>query len=306
MSNDLHSLIKLLKRGELPKENEVKNLCSKAKELLIKEPNVLILNSPITICGDIHGQFNDLMELFEIGGNCPTTNYIFLGDYVDRGFNSIETFLILLALKVKYPDRMSMLRGNHESRQVTQMYGFYDECMRKYNSSDIWNYCTELFDCLSLGALIDNKIFCIHGGLSPCISKIDELNKITRFQEVPIVGTMTDILWSDPDNDIKSFGPNSRGAGFVFGEDVVNNFTHANNVDLIARAHQLVMEGYKYYFKDKLVTVWSAPNYCYRCGNLASILELNENLNQTFKLFEAAPEDIKNINNKKVTLDYFL
>lgn len=306
MSTDLNALIKLLKRGELPKINDVKSICSKAKEVLMKEPNVLVISSPITICGDIHGQFNDLLELFEIGGNCPTTNYIFLGDYVDRGFNSIETFLFLLALKVKYPDRMSILRGNHESRQITQTYGFYDECMRKYNTSDIWNYCTELFDCLSLAALIDNKIFCVHGGLSPCLSKIDELNKISRFQEVPIVGTMTDLLWSDPDNDIKSFGPNSRGAGFLFGKDVVINFNHVNNIELIARAHQLVIEGYKYYFNKKLVTVWSAPNYCYRCGNFASILELNEHLTQIFKLFEAAPDEMKSINNKKVTPDYFL
>ena len=110
------------------------------------------------VCGDIHGQFYDLKELFKVGGDVPDTNYLFMGDFVDRGFYSVETFLLLLALKVRYPDRITLIRGNHESRQITQVYGFYDECLRKFGSITVWRYCTEIFDYLSLSAIIDGKV----------------------------------------------------------------------------------------------------------------------------------------------------
>jgi serine/threonine-protein phosphatase 4 catalytic subunit len=173
--SDLDKQIEQLRRCEYIKESEVKELCEKAKEILIEEANVQRVEAPVTICGDVHGQFDDLIELFKIGGDCPETNYLFMGDFVDRGFNSVETFLLLLALKVRYPDRITLIRGNHESRQITQVYGFYDECMRKYGSINVWRYCTEVFDYLALGALIDNKIFCVHGGLSPTVKNIDEV-----------------------------------------------------------------------------------------------------------------------------------
>jgi serine/threonine-protein phosphatase 4 catalytic subunit len=113
------------------------------------------------VCGDIHGQFYDLKELFKVGGDVPNMNYLFMGDFVDRGFYSVETFLLLLALKVRYPDRIFLIRGNHESRQITQVYGFYDECKRKYGSVNVWRYCTEVFDYLSLSAIVDGKV-CTH------------------------------------------------------------------------------------------------------------------------------------------------
>ncbi|KAJ9082121.1 phosphoprotein phosphatase PP4 catalytic subunit, variant 2 [Entomophthora muscae] len=140
------------------------------------------------------------MELFAKGGFCPDTNYIFLGDFVDRGYNSVETFLLLLALKVRYPDRMTLIRGNHESRQITQVYGFYDECFRKYGSANVWRYCCEVFDFLSLAAIIDDKVFCVHGGLSPSVATLDQIRIIDRKQEVPHEGAMCDLLWSDPDS----------------------------------------------------------------------------------------------------------
>jgi serine/threonine-protein phosphatase 4 catalytic subunit len=227
-------------------------------------------------------------------------------DFVDRGFNSVETFLLLLALKVRYPDRITLIRGNHESRQITQVYGFYDECMRKYGSINVWRYCTEVFDYLALAALIDNKIFCVHGGLSPSVGSIDEIRNIDRKQEVPHDGAMCDLLWSDPDAEIRGYGLSPRGAGYLFGADVVENFNRINNIDLIARAHQLVMEGYKSMFDDTLVTVWSAPNYCYRCGNVAAILELDEHLNKSYKIFEAAPQEVRGVPAKKPVPDYFL
>lgn len=124
---------------------------------------------------------------------------------MDRGYNSVETFLLLLALKVRYPYKVTLIRGNHESRQITQVYGFYDECLRKYGSSNVWKYCTEIFDMLILSAVIDNKIFCVHGGLAPTIQTISEVNSINRFQEIPHDGPMCDLLWSDPDGKRELF-----------------------------------------------------------------------------------------------------
>jgi len=305
MASDLDRQIEQLRKCQIIKESEVKALCAKAREILIEESNVQKVDSPVTICGDIHGQFYDLKELFKVGGECPDTNYLFLGDFVDRGFYSVETFLLLLALKVRYPDRITLIRGNHESRQITQVYGFYDECLRKYGSVNVWRYCTEIFDYLSLSALIDDKIFCVHGGLSPSITSLDQIRAIDRKQEVPHEGAMCDLLWSDPE-DMAGWGLSPRGAGYLFGGDIVQMFNNTNKIDLICRAHQLVMEGYKLMFSDTLVTVWSAPNYCYRCGNVAAILELDEHLNKNFKIFEAAPQEARGLPAKQPAPDYFL
>ena len=305
MSHELDGWIAALRKCEPLEEDDVKRLCQMAIEILVEESNVQTIDSPVTICGDIHGQFYDLLELFKVGGDCPDTNYLFMGDFVDRGFYSVETFLLLLALKVRYPDRMYLIRGDHECRQITQVYGFYDECLRKYGSVNVWRYCTDVFDYLSLSALIDNKIFCVHGGLSPSITTIDQIRTIDRKQEVPHEGAMCDLLWSDPE-DVSGWGLSPRGAGYLFGDDVCTSFTQTNSVDMIARAHQLVMEGYKWMFNKRLVTVWSAPNYCYRCGNVAAILELDENLAHDFKVFEAAPQEARGVPAKRATPDYFL
>eukprot|EP00879_Flechtneria_rotunda_P014040 GHRR01014667.1.p1 GENE.GHRR01014667.1~~GHRR01014667.1.p1 ORF type:complete len:168 (+),score=31.67 GHRR01014667.1:272-775(+) len=150
-------IARLMKCQPLP-EDAVKALCEKAKEILVQEINVQPVRCPVTVCGDIHGQFQDLLELFKIGGNSPDTNYLFMGDYVDRGYHSVETVTLLVALKVRYRDRITILRGNHESRQITQVYGFYDECLRKYGNADVWKYFTDLFDYLPLTGLVENKV----------------------------------------------------------------------------------------------------------------------------------------------------
>ncbi len=186
-----------------------------------------------------------------------------------------------------------------------QVYGFYDECLRKYGSVNVWRYCTEVFDYISLSAIIDNQIFCVHGGLSPSINSINQIRTIDRKQEVPHDGPMCDLLWSDPE-EINGWGLSPRGAGYLFGEDICTQFNHINKVDMIARAHQLVMEGYKVMFNERLVTVWSAPNYCYRCGNVAAILELDENLNKAYKVFEAAPSEGRGLQGRAAPPDYFL
>lgn len=305
MGSDLDLQIEQLKKCQPLSETQVKELCLKAREILIEEGNVQHVDAPVTICGDIHGQFFDLMELFNHGGMCPETNYLFMGDFVDRGFYSVETFLLLLALKVRYPDRITLIRGNHESRQITQVYGFYDECVRKYGSVNVWRYCCEVFDYLALGAVVDGRVFCVHGGLSPSITTLDQIRSIDRKQEVPHDGAMCDLLWSDPD-DITGWGMSPRGAGYLFGGDVVQQFAHTNDLDLIARAHQLVLEGYKLMFDQTIVTVWSAPNYCYRCGNVASILKLDDALNQKYETFDAAAQEAHGVPAKRPAPEYFL
>jgi serine/threonine-protein phosphatase 4 catalytic subunit len=291
--SDLDRQIALLRKCEIITETEVKILCNRAREILVEEGNVQRVCAPVTICGDVHGQYYDVRELFRVGGECPSTNYLFMGDFVDRGYYSVETFLLLLALKVRYPDRMTLIRGNHESRQITQVYGFYDECLRKYGSVNVWRYCTEVFDYLSLSALIEESVFCVHGGLSPSITTLDQIRTIDRKQEVP-------------HDEIEGWGLSPRGAGYLFGGDVVSTFNRTNHLTLIARAHQLVMEGYKSMFNDALVTVWSAPNYCYRCGNVASILSFNDKLQKDYEIFDAAPQDERGIPAKKPVPDYFL
>jgi diadenosine tetraphosphatase ApaH/serine/threonine PP2A family protein phosphatase len=299
--------IEMLQRGECIPEADLKRLCTHVKNLLMEEANVQPVRSPVTICGDIHGQFYDLLELFRTGGEPPSTNYIFMGDFVDRGHNSVETFQYLMCLKAKYPDCITLLRGNHESRQITQVYGFYEECVRKYGNANSWKFCVEVFDFLNLAAVVDGKVFCVHGGLSPVLRTVDQIQVIERVQEIPHEGPYCDLMWSDPE-DIMGWTVSPRGAGYLFGSRATFEFLYMNDLSLICRAHQLVMEGYKFHFPDKnLVTVWSAPNYCYRCGNVASILAFDEYLQPEFKLFYDVPDpESSNEMMRRSVVPYFL
>ncbi|KAJ6513598.1 serine/threonine specific protein phosphatase Sit4 [Mycena vitilis] len=288
MEHELDAWVEQLSQCKQLTEAQVKILCDKTREILADESNVQPVRCPVTVCGDVHGQFDDLSELFRIGGNSPDTNYLFMGDYVDRGYHSVETVSLLVALKLRYRDRITLLRGNHESRQITQVYGFYDECLRKYGNSNVWRLFTDLFDFLPPTAVIENQIFCLHGGLSPSIQTLDDIRSLDRVQEVPHEGPMCDLLWSDPD-DRCGWGVSPRGAGYTFGQDVSEAWNHTNGLSLVARAHQLVMEGYFWGHDRNTVTVFSAPNYGYRSGNQAAIMEIGENMGYSFLQFDAAP-----------------
>lgn len=302
--NDVDRWMEVVQKCNYLPENELKQLCDKVCEILIEEGNVQTLPTPTTVAGDIHGQFYDLEELFRTGGFPPDTRYVFMGDFVDRGYYSLETFTRLLTLKAKFPDRIVLLRGNHETRQITQVYGFYDECQNKYGNANAWRYCCKVFDLLSVAALIDGKILCVHGGLSPDVTTLDHIRTIDRNKEIPHEGAFCDLVWSDPD-DVDTWSISPRGAGYLFGAKVTSEFTKINKLELICRAHQLVQEGYKYMFPDEnLVTVWSAPNYCYRCGNVASILSFDGSGRES-KLFDAVPDEDRVIPDRTTT-PYFL
>merc|ERR1712100_519511 len=230
----------------------------------------------------------DLKELFRIGGSPPETNYIFTDDYVDRGYFSVKTVSLMLLYKVRFKERITLLRGNHESRQITQVYGFFDECMRAYRGPDVWKLFTDTFDYLPLSAVIENQIICMHGGISPSLDSLENIRQLDRIQEVPHEGPMCDLLWSDPD-DRSGWGISPRGAGYTFGQDISEQFNHNNGLSLVSRAHQLVMEGYNWSHEKNVVTIFSAPNYCYRCSNQVAIMELDDQMEHRFKQFDPAP-----------------
>jgi len=308
MVADADTWIEKLLRSENLTEAEAKALCIRAKEILMSESNVQPVNCPVTICGDVHGQYNDLLELFRIGGKPPETNYLFMGDYVDRGYYSVKCVQLLMAFKVRHQNRITLTRGNHESRQITQVYGFYDECLRIYGNANVWKCFTDLFDYLPLSALVEKQIFCLHGGLSPSIDNLVNIMDQNRVQEVPHEGPMCDLLWSDPD-DRCGWGISPRGAGYTFGQDISDQFNHNNGLTLISRAHQLVMEGYNWTHDKNVVTIFSAPNYCYRCGNQAAIMEIDEHLEYTFLQFDPAPRtraEVEPPNSGRNLPDYFL
>jgi len=271
----------------------------------MEEGNVQPVCAPVTVCGDVHGQFYDLKELFKIGGEIPSTNYVFLGDFVDRGKHSVETIELLLCLKARWPDKITLLRGNHESRQITRSYGFYDECLQKYGNANPWHYFMEVFDYFNLAAVIDGRILCVHGGLSPMIRTLEQIQEIDRVREIPHEGKFCDLVWSDP-AIIDRWMLSPRGAGYHFGGKVTKEFNHINGLELICRAHQLVQEGFNYMFPAKnLVTVWSAPNYCYRCGNVASILAFDDKLHREFRMFKEV-QDPKAGHRRQNSANYFL
>jgi len=269
------------------KLHEVKYLIEKSREIFISQPVLLDLEAPLKIVGDIHGQYWDLLRLFEYGGFPPDANYLFLGDYVDRGPNGLETICLLLAYKIKYPENFFMLRGNHECSSINRIYGFYEECKTRF-SLKIWKLFNDCFNCLPLGAIIEDKILCIHGGLSPDLKSLEQIRRIVRPTEIPDTGLLCDLLWADPDAELQGWQENDRGVSFTFGGDVVDNFLKRHEFDLIVRAHQVVEDGYEFFAKRQLVTVFSAPNYCGEFDNAGAMMAVDETLMCSFQILRPA------------------
>jgi serine/threonine-protein phosphatase 2B catalytic subunit len=271
-----------LGEGRLHKADAAK-LIQMATALLRTEANMIEVPAPVTVCGDVHGQLYDLVKLFEIGGSPAESSYLFLGDYVDRGYFSIEVLLVLYSYKVCYPTTFWMLRGNHESRHLTEYFTFKDECVYKYDA-DIWDLSCLSFDALPLAAIMNDQFFCVHGGLSPDIQTVEEIAELDRFCEPPSSGAFCDLLWSDPFEDYgasdnQDFEFNStRGCSCVYGFAAVCEFLEVNDLLCVIRAHEAQDDGYRMYAKSSvsgfptLITLFSAPNYLDSYGNKGAIM----------------------------------
>ena len=281
-------------------EEEIKWVIYKSYEIIKNQPVFIELNSPINICGDVHGQFYDLLRLFNYGGEPPKANYLFLGDYVDRGKNSLETITLLLCYKIKYPENFFMLRGNHESDNINKIYGFFDECKRRFNIK-LWKKFNDLFNIFPITAIIKDKIFCMHGGLSPNLLNFDLLKKIVRPTEVPDSGLLCDLLWSDPGENIDKWGENERGVSYTFSEKIVEEFLDQFDLDLICRAHQVVENGYEFFANRQLVTIFSAPNYCGEFDNAGAMMLIDKDLMCTFKILKPITNNSNNCMKRPAT-----
>ncbi|KAL6250303.1 serine/threonine protein phosphatase Pzh1 [Rhinocladiella similis] len=267
------------------KNAEITAICTAVREVLLSQPALLELNAPVKIVGDIHGQYNDLIRLFEMCGFPPNANFLFLGDYVDRGKQSLETILLLFCYKLKYPENFFILRGNHECANVTRVYGFYDECKRRCNIK-IWKTFIDTFNCLPIAAIVADKIFCVHGGLSPSLSHMDDIRQIARPTDVPDYGLLNDLLWSDPADMEQDWDSNERGVSYCFGKKVIVDFLQRHDFDLVCRAHMVVEDGYEFFNDRLLVTVFSAPNYCGEFDNWGAVMSVSSNLLCSFELLK--------------------
>ena len=272
--NSKNEQIKLVTESKLLSEDELKYLCIKSMEIFMQESSFLELTAPIIIFSDIHGQYRDLIRLFDFGGSPQKKQYLFLGDYVDRGKNSIECISLLLAYKVKYPKNIYLLRGNHESEMINRTYGFFDECRRRYNLRT-WKIFSDCFNWLPIAALVNERILCMHGGISPDLQSLNNIKQIVRPTEVPDKGLLCDLLWSDPEKGAEDWASNSRGISVLFNENLVEKALDELDIDLICRAHQVVEDGYEFFAQRKLVTVFSAPNYCGEFDNSGAFMIVN-------------------------------
>lgn len=286
---DIDRLISSLKQAILPSKKEILQLLALAVEIFINEPNVLRLNGPITACGDTHGQLYDVLHLFEITGEPGSTRYVFLGDYVDRGYYSSELICLLLCYKVKYPKDFFMLRGNHETRSVNREYGFLAEIRAKYASEELWKKFNELFDFLPIGAIIDSRLFCVHGGLDPSADDLGRIDDIVRTEEPELDSEFAGILWGDPDESVEDWTRSKRRAGYLFNERHTKEFLRLNQLEKVIRSHEMA-DGYKMMFDNSLVTIWSAPNYCYMCGNRAGVIRASPGEIDTYVVYDPMPE----------------
>lgn len=279
----------------------VTRLFSATRNLLKKENILLELDGPLVIVGDLHGNVDDLIRIFEKLHYPPATRYLFLGDYIDRGAYGFEVITLLAALKVKFPQHIFLLRGNHETESLTQCYGFHDEMLAKYNE-ELYGEIISTFHELPICCIVGQRIFCVHGGLSPNLKRAEDIKKLKKPEEFPLTGIITDLVWSDPDYEVNGFEESHRGCGYLFGAKALEEFLQINDFDLMVRSHEMCDEGIAWpyvddeKYADTCITIFSNTNYCGR-GNAATVLCVTENLNvsiETFK-FKVSEETSRNI-----------
>lgn len=269
----------------LLKEDIIRLILRRVRPILMSQPMLVRTEAPINVCGDIHGQITDLVEIFKAGGLPPNSRYLFLGDYVDRGKYGTEVITVLLGLKVLYPKRIYVLRGNHETDSICRIYGFFDEVKRRF-SVRLFKEFTDVFNCLPVAALIEEIALCMHGGLSPELRHLRQIEQIYRPLVVPDEGLACDLLWSDPEEGSSGWQPSERGVSFTFGEDVVKRVCDNLGIDIVLRAHQVVDEGYSFFAGRRLVTIFSASNYCGEFTNSGAMMLMDENCTCSFQIFK--------------------
>ncbi|OAY78148.1 Serine/threonine-protein phosphatase PP1 [Ananas comosus] len=252
-------------------ESEIRQLCLASRDIFLAQPNLLELQAPLKICGDIHGQYSDLLR---------------------SGKAKLRNNMSTSCIQNQVPENFFLLRGNHECASINRIYGFYDECKRRFNVK-LWKIFTDCFNCLPVAALIDDKILCMHGGLSPDLSNLDQIKTLTRPTDVPDTGLLCDLLWSDPGRDIHGWGMNDRGVSYTFGADKVSEFLSKHDLDLVCRAHQVVEDGYEFFADRQLVTIFSAPNYCGEFDNAGAMMSVDETLMCSFQILKPAEKKPK-------------
>lgn len=265
----------------------LRSLCDEATKIFQKEPNMIVINDDVTVVGDLHGQILDLFRILNLMGEPPDRNYLFLGDFVDRGDFSTETITLVLILKVLFPSNIFIIRGNHEFSEMFTRCGFSNELSSIYPEENVLTSFEDCFAYMPLAALVNDSILCVHGGIGPSFNTLGQISDIKR----PLYGYDDDIImsivWSDPSPNIDTYAPSARGSGYLFGSEALSRFLQSQVLDFVVRGHESIDSGVQQQLKGKIATVFSASNYCGMLNNKSGVLQLNKD--KTRKSFTFAP-----------------
>lgn len=254
----------------------ITSLCNEATNIFQKEPNLLVVNNDVTVVGDLHGQILDLFRILNLMGEPPDRNYLFLGDFVDRGDFSTETITLVLILKVLFPSNIFIIRGNHEFSEMFTRCGFSNELSSIYSDETVLSAFEECFAYMPLAALVNDSILCVHGGIGPSFNTLGQISDIKR----PLYGYDDDVImsivWSDPSSKVDTYAPSTRGSGYFFGIEALSRFLQSQVLDFLVRGHESIDNGVQEQLNGQIATVFSASNYCGMLNNKSGVLELNK------------------------------
>ena len=287
--------------SSLPPFDTISALIKAATAEFDTEPSLLQLEGDCVVVGDIHGNIDDLLRIFERTGYPPETTYLFLGDYVDRGDYSVEVILLLYALKVLFPKHINMIRGNHECESITAVYGFKRECY-SFLSARLYRKLVKSFASLPYAAIVNDRYFCVHGGISPELDSIESISELPKPMISAESDLANDIVWSDPSGDVSGFVESDRGTGYFFDAVVLKKFLKRNGLDTLIRSHEYCDRGVDKPIK-RCLTVFGNTDYC-GFGNDAAIAVVTEDGNyriETFKQLSA-----KDLQNRRVIVPEWL